>query len=235
MPDLFLCGAGNPQGVRLALAINRKEQRWDRISILDDDEAKHGQSILGVEVTGSFAALGTVPSVSSEVSNMVARTTVGRWTAGRKIDAYGLRPATLIHPSVDPEGVEYADAVTAYDNAILCAEASIADGAVVFMGAVVGHECRVGRGCVVASNAVLNARVELADGVYVGTNAAILPEVKVGPWATIGAGSMVAQDVPAGATVLGVPGKTLMLRPSVPWPEEIERQVALWAQSVSSE
>jgi serine acetyltransferase len=46
--------------------------------------------------------------------------------------------------------------------------------------------------------------------VYVGSNATILPEVKVGPWVTIGAGTVVTHHVPGGATVMGVPGKTVL-------------------------
>jgi hypothetical protein len=46
--------------------------------------------------------------------------------------------------------------------------------------------------------------------VYLGTNASILPDVKVGPWATIGANSAVIQNVPTGATVMGVPAQVLI-------------------------
>jgi hypothetical protein len=37
-----------------------------------------------------------------------------------------------------------------------------------------------------------------------------MPDLRVGPWATIGANSAVVQDVPAGATVMGVPAQILM-------------------------
>jgi hypothetical protein len=52
--------------------------------------------------------------------------------------------------------------------------------------------------------------VQLGDGVYVGCNATILPEVTVGAWATIGAGSVAMRDVPAGATLMGVPGRVVL-------------------------
>ena len=50
MTTLYLCGAGNPEGVRLALNINKAQNRWDQIVILDDDHSKHGQSIVGVGI-----------------------------------------------------------------------------------------------------------------------------------------------------------------------------------------
>ena len=54
---LYLCGAGNPEGVRLALRINEKDSRWEKILVLDDDSSKHGKSILGVEIAGPFEML----------------------------------------------------------------------------------------------------------------------------------------------------------------------------------
>jgi len=210
MTTLYLCGAGNPEGVRLALNINRSQSRWDRIIVLDDDPAKHGQLILGVEIAGPFTALDEADPASAEVSNMVARTTRGRQSARRKIQEYGVPFATLIDPGVDITWVEFGKDITVYRNASFLANAVVDEGSVIFGGAIVGHGCRLGCCCIVAPGAVINARVELGDGVYVGTNASILPDLKVGPWATIGANSAVVQDVPAGATVMGVPAQLLI-------------------------
>ena len=213
MSTLYLCGAGNSAGVRLAQSINERHERWDRIVLVDDDPEKHGRLILGVEVIGAFSALGDAGPDESEVTNLVARTTRGRKAAREKIESYGLPFAGLISDDVETRGAEVARDVTVYHNATVGPEVTIDDGTVVFMGAVVGHECRVGRGCVIAANSVLNARVELGEGVYVGTNATVLPEIKIGAWATIGAGSVVVQDVPEGATVMGVPAQTLIEAP----------------------
>ena len=164
---LYLCGAGNSEGVRLALNVDQRRHRWDRIVLLDDDVAKHGRSLLGVEIIGPFEMLGQTGSESVEVANLVARTTSGRRSARRKIKSYGHPFATLVHPSVDLLGAELGQDVIAYQNVTIGPEVSVDEGCVLFMGAIVGHECRLGRCCVMGSNAVLNARVELADGVYV--------------------------------------------------------------------
>jgi sugar O-acyltransferase (sialic acid O-acetyltransferase NeuD family) len=216
MATLYICGAGNPEGVRLAQGINNKEARWEQIVILDDDPAKRGYSFLGVGVAGSFDMLEHARSQSTEVANLVARTTSRRWSARCRIHQYGFPFATLIDPGVDIAGAELARDLIVYQNATIGPEVSIGEGSVIFMGAAIGHESRLGECCVVAPHAVINARVELGDGVYVGPNATILPEVKVGPWATIGAGSVAMRDVPAGATVLGVPGKVVYVLNQMP-------------------
>jgi UDP-perosamine 4-acetyltransferase len=151
-------------------------------------------------------------SRSTEVANLVARTTARRWLARHKIEAYHVPFASLISPGVDTRGVEFGTDIIVYHNASLGPEVSVGDASVIFMGAVVGHESRVGRCCVIGPHGVVNARVQLEDGVYVGANATILPEVNVGRWATVGAGSVVIRDVPAGATVMGVPARIVMTR-----------------------
>lgn len=210
MTSLYLCAVGNPEGVRLALNINKAEGRWARIMALDDDPSKLNKFILGVEIVGPFSELEQVDPTSAEVSNLVARTTRKRESAKRRIQEYGLPFAALIAPDVDTSWVELCDDLTVYPHASLYADSRVGDGSVVFGGAIVGHASRVGRCCVVAPGAVINARVELGEGVYVGSNASILPDLKIGPWATIGANSAVIEDVPAGATVMGVPAQILI-------------------------
>jgi len=196
--------------VQLALLVNEEEKRWERIVLLDDDVAKHGESKLGVEVAGAFAMLEQADRDSSEVANLVTRTTRGRWAARGKIGSHGLPFASLVSPGTDTRWAELDRDVMIYSNAFIGPEACIGEASVILVGAIIGHGSRLGQCCVVASNAVLNARVEIGDGAYVGTNATILPEVKVGRWATVGAGSVVIQDVPDGATAMGVPAEIVM-------------------------
>ena len=209
MRTLYLCGAANPEGIRLALQVNRDCGRWDQIVLLDDDPAKHGTSTLGIEVKGPFALLEHADASLDEVANLVARTTVKRQAARSSLDAYALPFTTLVSQDVDTYGAVLGTDIIAYPHAFIGPCVSLGDTSVVFMGAGVGHGSQLGRCCVVAPNAVVNARVRLGDGVYVGANATVLPEVNIGPWATVGAGSVVMRDVPAGTTVMGVPAKTV--------------------------
>ncbi|HJV66038.1 MAG TPA: thioesterase domain-containing protein [Geomonas sp.] len=214
METLYLCGAGNPEGVRLALSVNKALKRWDRIVILDDDPVKHGRTLLGVEIAGPFSLLEGADPATAEVANLVARTASGRMAAWRKIEQYGIPFATLIAPEVDVEGIDLAANVTVYRNAMFCANATVGEGSVIFGATVIGHGCRLGTCCVVAPGAVINARVKMGDGVYVGSNASIMPELQIGDGAVIGANSAVIQHVPAGASVMGVPALIVMQKPA---------------------
>jgi acetyltransferase-like isoleucine patch superfamily enzyme len=175
---------------------NHMHHRFD-----DDDPARHGEKILGVEIAGPFGMLEHADPGSDEAANLVARTAVKRWSARCRIEDYGLPFATIISPGVDTMGTEFHRDIVVYQNATLGPLVSLDEGSVVFMGGIAGHGSKLGRCCIVAPNAVINARVTVGDGVYIGSNATILPEVKIGSWATIGAGAVVTQDVPAGATI----------------------------------
>ena len=234
---LYLCGAGNAEGVRLALRVNKKESCWETVVLLDDDPDKRGMMILGVKIVGPFETLKQADSENSEVANLVAGTTKKRYAALLKIKEYGLPFATLIDPDVDTWGVKYDKDITIYQNVTFAAGAFVGADSVVFSGAAIGHGCRVGEGCVIAPGAVLNARNVLGDGVYVGTNSSTLPDLKIGCWATIGMNSAVVQDIPEGATAIGVPAGILNQRVS-PKPKaiykapesEFEKTIAdIWA------
>lgn len=208
MTKLFLCGAGNPEGVRLALAVNERTQRWSEICLVDDDEAKHGMCVLGVDVVGGFDKLAD-SDPATEAINLVARSTKGRANCRERILSFSVSLVPLIHPTVDVFGVDLEGDVTVYANAVVSAGARVGAGTVVFTGAVVGHGSVVGRGCVFAPGAVTNARVIVEDLAYLGANASVLPELRIGAGATVAAGSAVMVDVRSGVTVLGVPAQPL--------------------------
>jgi len=205
---LYLCAAGNPEAVRLALEVNDVIQRWDRIVLLDDDSAKHGREILGVSVVGPFGVLAD-HQAGDEAVNLVARSTKGRDGARVKIESFGISLVSLIHPSVDVRGATLGRAVTIYAGCTISALSTVGDHAVVFTQAVLGHGATLGAGVVLAPGAVVNARVRVGDLAYIGSNASVLPDLEIGEGATVSACSAALGDVPAGCTALGVPAEII--------------------------
>jgi len=55
----------------------------------------------------------------------------------------------------------------------------------------------------------------LGDDVYIGTGATLVGRIKVGDGAKIAANTLVITNVPAGSTVMGVPGR-IVSRPPKP-------------------
>ena len=208
MSTLWLCAAGNPEGVRLALEVNEANPCWERIALVDDDPARHGCEILGVPVVGPFAALAGHQPGDAAV-NLVARSTRGRDAARAKIEGFGIALASLVHPSLNLRGAVLGRAVTLYEGCVISALAEVGDHAVVFTRAVLGHGAVLGAGAVLAPGAVVNARVRIGARGYVGANAAVLPDLTIGEDATVSACSAVVGDIPAGHTALGVPAEIM--------------------------
>lgn len=85
-------------------------------------------------------------------------------------------------------------------------------GVIVVHGqAVIGDDCAIHQGVTLGSREAAGTLgvPKLGDGVYVGANATVLGDVVVGSGAKVGAGAVVVRNVPAGATVGGVPARIL--------------------------
>jgi serine O-acetyltransferase len=78
-------------------------------------------------------------------------------------------------------------------------------------GAVLGRNCDVAHRVTIGASAMGRQGVPtLGDGVYVGTGATLVGKIKIGSGAKIAANTLVMSNVPAGATVMGVPGRIVM-------------------------
>jgi serine O-acetyltransferase len=83
------------------------------------------------------------------------------------------------------------------------------------MGVVIGETAEVGEGCTLYQGVTLGGtslsrgkrHPTLGRNVTVGVSAAVLGAITIGDNAKIGGGSVVVKDVPANATVVGIPGR----------------------------
>ncbi|HZX68197.1 MAG TPA: serine O-acetyltransferase [Candidatus Elarobacter sp.] len=87
------------------------------------------------------------------------------------------------------------------------------------MGVVIGETAEVGDGCTIYQGVTLGGtslqrtkrHPTLGRDVTVGSGAAILGAITIGDGARIGANSVVVKDVPPNATVVGIPGRVVLV------------------------
>ncbi|MGH9541797.1 MAG: serine O-acetyltransferase [Terriglobales bacterium] len=73
---------------------------------------------------------------------------------------------------------------------------------------VIGRNCSLGHQVTIGTKGLGGRGApRLGDDVYVGTGATIIGRISIGDGARIAANSLVNRDVPAGATVMGVPAQ----------------------------
>jgi serine O-acetyltransferase len=103
--------------------------------------------------------------------------------------------------------------------------ASIGDGLYIghIGGVHISEHAVIGRNCDIAHRVTIGMSAMgrqgapmLGDNVYVGTGATLIGKIRVGSGAKISANTLVIDDVPDGATVMGVPGRIVLGGPKAP-------------------
>jgi len=78
---------------------------------------------------------------------------------------------------------------------------------------VIGTDCDIAHSVTIGVSTLGRPGVpRLGNKVYVGTGATLIGNIKIGDGATIAANTLVITSVPPGATVIGVPGRVIMVR-----------------------
>ncbi|TNC16096.1 sugar O-acyltransferase [Methylobacterium terricola] len=184
-----------------------------RVAGFLDDARPEGERVAGLPVLGPLAAArrlaetgdgAFVNAIGSDASHRERL----RIIAGTGLD----RPhfATLVHP-----GAAVSSRVIVGPGSCIHYGASIGGNVVIGAhvtigpGATVGHDTVIGDGAVLAPGCIVSGFVRIGRSCYVGAGSAVRQRVTIGERALVGLGAVVLRDVPAGATVVGNPARTL--------------------------
>jgi len=116
--------------------------------------------------------------------------------------------APVVHPLASlGSDVELEAGTVVAAGARLTTHISVGTHGYVGPNATIGHDALLGHCVTVLPGATVSGGVHLADAVTIGTGANLRQGVSVGEGAVVGAGAVVVVDVPAGATVVGVPAR----------------------------
>jgi sugar O-acyltransferase (sialic acid O-acetyltransferase NeuD family) len=179
----------------------------DQVGFLDDDEASHRSSAIGIPVMG---ALDRFTQIHHQAVIVGIGDNATRARIFLKLVAAGERMATAEHP----RSIVAAD-VTIGSGTVVCAgtvvntAATIGRNVIVNTGATVDHHSVVRDHVHIAPGVHMGGAVHVGEGALVGIGAIVLPGVRIGAWSTVGAGAVVTADVPPRTTVVGVPARVV--------------------------
>src|SRR5262249_26510584 len=86
-------------------------------------------------------------------------------------------------------------------------------GIILHAETVMGADCSLGSGVVIGTlGGGRDGVPRIGDGVFLGAGAKVLGPITIGDGARIGANAVVVEDLPAGATAVGVPAQVKVRR-----------------------
>jgi sugar O-acyltransferase (sialic acid O-acetyltransferase NeuD family) len=199
---LTILGAGGHAKVVTAAAL---ASGHEVLACVDDDPSTWGTSVLGVTVTGPtsrVAQSGAGLLVTAIGSNAARRTLAQGLAAAEWVSI--VHPFSWVHASVT-----IGAGTVVFAAAVVQPDARIGVHVIVNTAASVDHDCAIGDYAHLAPGVHIAGRVRVGTGAFLGVGAAVMPGVTIGEWAIVGAGAVVTRDVPAGATVVGVPARAI--------------------------
>ena len=169
-------------------------------AIYDDDPKHHGRTVHGVPVVGDTSDYASGPRRRGLIaigSNAVRR------KFAEQLDCEWI---TAVDPAAHVDtSATLAPGCYIAAGAVIQPDAVIGAHAIINTTATVDHDTHVGAYSHIAPGANLAGSARVGEGVLCGIGSAIIPRVTIGDGVILGAGAVALQDIPAGATAVGVP------------------------------
>jgi sugar O-acyltransferase (sialic acid O-acetyltransferase NeuD family) len=198
---LVVLGAGGHAKVLISVI---KELDINILAILDDDEQKWGEDILGIKISGPIEK---IKSGNFDAAVIAIGDNGKRKELANQYDEY-CQWKTLIHPySYVHPSAKIGSGSVLFAGAIIQPDVLLGDHVIINTGASVDHDCIVESFVHIAPGVHLAGNVSVGEGSFLGIGSSVIPNKKIGKWAIVGAGAVVIDDIPDFSVSVGIPAR----------------------------
>lgn len=212
---VLVIGAGGfgREALDVIEAINARadDPIWDVIGVVDDAPAEIHVDRLRARAIRLLGGVDANRELFDGTSYVVG---IGSPSVRKRIadtvEAWGARPATLVHPSA-----VIGTRVVMEPGAVVCGGVQISTNvrlgrhAHINPGAVIGHDSLLDEFVSINPGAIVSGEVMVGAHALIGAGAVVLQGLTVGKDSVIGAAACVTKGVAAGAVVVGVPARPM--------------------------
>ena len=201
--SIIIIGAGGHTKVIIDIIKNENKEIY---GIFDDDEKKHGSSILGVKVIGNIKDLF---DLKGEFLFIIG---IGDNHSRKKITDLlikkGIKFTRAIHPSsIIAEDVEVGEGTVIMANTVINPGTRIGKHCIINTSVSIDHDNEIEDYVHFSPNSTTGGTVKVGRNTWVGLGTKIINNISIGQDVIIGAGSVIIDDIKSGVLVVGVPGK----------------------------
>ena len=212
----IILGGGGHAGV-LIDSLQQANHPARLMAILDANQSRWGQSLLGVPILGGDDLL---PELINQGANafIVGLGSVGNNQPRRRLFelglSYNLSPQLVQHPkAILSPAAKIGLGVQLLPGCIITSGALLGDNVIINSGAIVEHDCQIGDHVHIATGARLASTVTIGVSAHIGAGATIRQCIRIGEGAVVGAGAVVVKDVEPYTVVTGVPARFMKMMP----------------------
>ena len=204
MRRLLIIGAGGHGAVVAESALS--SEQWREIAFLDD-RFPSLNDVFGFPVIGVTAALIECLSDDSEFVVAIGDNDV-RLRYQSAIESGGGRMATVVDPSaVVSQSSQIGHGSVIMATCVINARSVLGRGVIINTAATIDHDCVLADGVHISPGAHLAGEVRVGERAWIGLGATVNSGTHIGAASIVGASAAVINDIPAGATVVGVPAR----------------------------